>query len=111
MDLDKQISRLRLDVENLRIPPASTSRIAASPSLDTGPSTGTGRVEMVNTYSQLVSVVINNRRSYFLEPGERRLSDPIPAGPFTYEVLGVTPMVSRMVGADKLFTLWVHPQP
>lgn len=109
-DLNRQISQLRLEVENLRPSTSGTSRIAASPP-ENNPSAGTGRVEMINTYTQPVSIVINNRRSYTLAPGERRLSDPIPAGAFTYEILGVTPAVTRTVAADKLFTLWVHPQP
>jgi hypothetical protein len=109
-DLSRQLNQLRLDVENLRTAASSMSRTALYPGAETGLSAGTGRVEMINTYSQPVSVVLNNRRSYFLAPGERRLSDPIPAGPFTYEVLGVTPVVTRTVAADKTFTIWVHPQ-
>jgi hypothetical protein len=109
-DLNDMIGALRQELANLpgRLP--GSSRTAFAPS-DIGPGTGTARVEMVNTYSQPVSMVINNRRSYTLQPGERRLSDPIPAGSFTYEVLGVTPVVTRTVAADKNFTLWVHPQP
>jgi DNA-binding transcriptional MerR regulator len=110
-EMEKQISQLRTDVENLRNVPPSVSRSALYPPPETPPGTSLARVEMVNTYSQPVSVVINNRRSYLLQPGERRLSDPIPAGTFTYEVLGVTPLVTRTVGADKIFTIWVHPQP
>jgi DNA-binding transcriptional MerR regulator len=112
-DLDKQISELRGDVEKLRnVPPPSTRSSAYSPPETATPlNTGMARVEMINTYGQPVSIVVNNQRSYQLQPGERRLSDPIPAGAFTYEVLGVTPLVTRTVGADKLFTVWVHPQP
>jgi hypothetical protein len=109
-DLNDMIGALRQEFATLpgRLP--GSTRTAFAPS-DTGPGTGTARVEMVNTYSQPVSIVINNRRSYTLQPGERRLSDPIPAGSFTYEVLGVTPVVTRTVAADKSFTLWVHLQP
>jgi hypothetical protein len=107
-DLSNQVTQL---LDSLRNRTSMSTRIAASPPLDTGPPAGTARIEMANTYSQPVSVVINNRRSYPLQPGERRLSDPIPAGSFTYEILGVTPMVTRTVAADKVFTVWVHPQP
>ena len=110
-DLNNQFIQLRADLDNLRSRPPSSSRIAASLPSDTGPSGGTARVEMMNTYPQAVSVVLNNQRSYPLQPFERRLSDPIPAGSFTYEILGVTPLVKRAVAADKVFTLWVHPQP
>jgi hypothetical protein len=110
-DLNNQLIQLRSDLENLRNRPPSSTRIAASPPLDTAVTTGTARIEVMNTYSQPVSVVINNRRSYLLQPGERRLSDPVPAGSFSYEVLGITPMVTRTVAADKIFTVWVHPQP
>lgn len=110
-DLGKQVSQLQADVESLRTRLPSASRIAASPPSDTGLAPPTARIELTNTYSQPVYVVINNRRSYLLQPGERRLSDPIPAGSFTYEVLGVTPMVTRTVAADKVYSVWVHPQP
>jgi hypothetical protein len=112
-DLEKQISDLRADVEKLRnVPPPSTRSSAFGPAETATPlSTGMARVEMINSYGQPVSIVINNQRAYLLQPGERRLSDPIPAGTFTYEVLGVTPLVTRTVGADKLFTIWVHNQP
>lgn len=110
-DLGNQVLQLRADVDGLRNRPPIASRIAASPPSDTGSATGTARIEMANTYSQPVFVVINNQRSYLLQPGERRLSDPVPAGSFTYEVLAVTPMMTRTVAADKIFTVWVHPQP
>lgn len=110
-DVNELIGLMRQDVENFRSRSSGSSRIAGFAPSDTLPGTGTARVEMVNTYSQPVSIVINNRRSYLLQPGERRLSDPLPAGAFTYEVLAVTPVVTRTVAADKPFTVWVHPQP
>jgi hypothetical protein len=109
-DLYSKISQLRSDLELLRNRPAESNRIGAYPPSDTSVNTATARIDMINTYSQPVSIVIN-RRSYPLAPGEHRLSDPIPAGAFTYEVLGVTPVTTRTVAADKVFTLWVHPQP
>ncbi|HLJ96340.1 MAG TPA: hypothetical protein VKU02_24415 [Gemmataceae bacterium] len=113
--IQSQISELHTQVvpllDSLRNRATPSTRIAASPPSDTGLGTPTARIEMANTYSQPVSIVINNRRSYALQPGERRLSDPVPAGSFTYEILGVTPIVTRTVAADKVFTLWVHPQP
>ena len=110
-ELGNQFLQLRADVDSLRNRAPTSSRIASSPPTDTGLGIGTARIEMANTYSQPVSLVINNRRSYVLQPGERRLSDPVPAGSFTYEILGVTPIVTRTVAADKIFTVWVHPQP
>jgi hypothetical protein len=111
-DVNDLISLLRADLQTLRNRLPDSSRVSAfPPSSDTGPSPAMSRVEMVNTYSQPVSIVINNRRSYPLAPGERRLSDPIPAGSFTYEVLGITAPVTRTVAADRNFTVWVHPQP
>jgi hypothetical protein len=110
-DLDNKINQLRSDLENLRNRPSESNRIGAYPPSDTGVNTATARIDMINTYSQPVSIVLNNRRSYMLAPGERRMSDPIPAGAFTYEVLGVTPIKTRTVAAGREFTLWVHPQP
>jgi hypothetical protein len=109
-DLNRAVNQLRSDVETLRHRPSESNRIATSPPSDTGVNAGSARIDLINTYSQPVSIVINNRRSYVLAPGEHRLSDPIPAGVFTYEVLGVTPLSTRTVAADKVFTLWVHPQ-
>jgi hypothetical protein len=110
-DLNELINLLRADVQGLRTHLPESSRISGfPPSSDTGPRPPLSHVEMVNTYAQPVSIVVNGR-SYQLAPGERRLSDAIPAGSFTYEVLGVTPPVIRTVAADKTFTVWVHPQP
>jgi hypothetical protein len=36
-------------------------------------------------------------------------SDPIPAGLFNYEVLGVQGMVSRTLAANETFTITIHP--
>ncbi len=109
-ELKTQFLTLKLDLENLRNSLSTSARTSMfTPNTDTGTVTATGRVELINTYPQPVSIVINGR-SYQLAPGERQMSNPIPAGSFWYEVLGVTRQEQRTVAADKVFTVWVHPQ-
>jgi hypothetical protein len=109
-DLSRQVTQLHDDIEAIRRAGASPQRTSGFLSTDTAaPPAGTGRVELINTYPEDVAVVVNGR-TYHLRPGERRLTDPIPAGTFTYEVLGVTPMNTRTVAANRIFTVHIHPQ-
>jgi hypothetical protein len=105
-DLKDQFARLQVEVETLRKRADSTTREAGSPPELPASS---GRVEMVNTYPSEIAIVIN-RRTYRVAPNETRLSEPIPAGTFTYEVLGYAPQKTRAVAANKIYSIWVHPQ-
>jgi hypothetical protein len=106
--LSDDFEKLKIEVENLRSRPASPSRISGFGPSDTAASTN-GRVELVNAFPQEVSVVVNNR-VYRLLPNEIRLTDPLPAGSFTYEVLGVTERRARTLQADKVFPIYIHQQ-
>jgi hypothetical protein len=104
-----EIAKLKLDIEhiNTRIAAPAPQRIAAFSPVE--PVAATGHVEMVNTFPEAVTIVVN-RLSYTLVPGEKRQSEPVPAGTFTYEVLGITPPRTRTIGANQVFTVSVYPQ-
>jgi hypothetical protein len=107
-DLKRELGTLRDELDKLGTRMNTTTRIAASP--PTEPPVATGRVEMTNTFSDEVTVAVNHR-TYRLVPGERRMSDPIPAGTFTYEVLGITPPRTRTLTANQVFTVNVYTLP
>jgi hypothetical protein len=111
-EVRKELAALRSEFEALRNRTSDSARVSRFPPTDVGapPSTAVGRVELINTYPSEVTVVVN-RRTYHLAPGEHRLSDPVPAGTFTYEVLGITPQRNRPLAGEQVFTVWVHPQP
>jgi hypothetical protein len=110
--LRDQLSQLKSDVQALRDRLRDTTRIAAYPPPDVSTSAAApaaGRVDLINNYSLPVSIVVNQRR-YELLPGERRLTDPIPAGTYTYEVLGITPLQSSVIAANTTRTIEVFPR-
>ena len=61
----------------------------------------------MNTYASEVAVVLN-RRAYYVPPGETRTIENVPAGNFTYEVLGIQQPVTRTMSPDKIFTVRVY---
>ena len=107
VSLKQEVARLKTEVEALRNA-ASATRVAAFPPNEPRPAP-TGQVELVNTYTSDVAIVINNR-TYRLHPNERRLTDPLPAGTFTYEVLGVTPPNTRPLNPNEVYHITVHSQ-
>ncbi|HEV3255550.1 MAG TPA: hypothetical protein VG013_01595 [Gemmataceae bacterium] len=104
--MKRQIADLRRELDQLK-KRADTTTISGYGGANGG---GTARVRMINTYPEQITVVINDKYIYNVEPGERKFSDPIPAGTFTYQVLRVTPVRTRTVAADGTFTFEVHPQ-
>jgi predicted nuclease with TOPRIM domain len=105
--LKEDIDRLRTELETLRSRVPSIARGAAYPPAESV--SPTGRVELVNTYGTDMAVVVN-RTTYYVAPGETRLTEPIPAGQFTFEVLGVTPQQPRTLTANRIYTIHIHPQ-
>jgi hypothetical protein len=106
----EQVSLLRTELNALRTSPPVATRQSLSPPPEPIPALtpATARVEMVNTFPAEESVVVNHR-TYRVAPGEVRLSDPIPAGAFSYEVLGVTAPRDRVVGVGQIYTVHIHP--
>ncbi len=95
---------IRQDLEALRRQPPST-RVSAFP-----PTAGDlGRIRLVNTYLTPMTIVVN-RRAYELQPGETRLTEPVPYGEFAYEVIGVQPPRVRTLTPGEPFTITVHPR-
>jgi len=102
-ELRDEIGRLRAEIDGLRRRPPATTREAGSAPVDTA----TGRVEMVNTYPTEVGIVVNGR-TYRVRPGEIRVTEPIPTGTFTYEVLNYAPQRTRTLAANKTYTIVVR---
>jgi hypothetical protein len=106
-DLKNDVARLQIELNILRDGSKTETRQPLYPAPQ--PEPAMGRVEMVNTYSTEVGIRVN-RRTYRLAPNETRLSEPIPAGQFSFEVFNVAPEKTRQVAANKVYTIWVHPQ-
>lgn len=121
-DIKNQITELQRDVDELRrrpaTPPASSavapsnsvSGYAAIPGL-TPPPAGlpTGRIRLLNSYFVPETVRINDR-TFLLQPGQEQMIEGVPAGAFTYEVLGVTDPRTRALTPNEMFTINVHPR-
>lgn len=101
--LRRQIAQLLKDVDDLRVKTARTSAYQPQP-----PATPTGRVRIVNIFTVPATVIVNTR-AYAVNPGTVVMSDPVPAGFFNYEVVGVQAMVSRTLAANETFTITIHP--
>jgi septal ring factor EnvC (AmiA/AmiB activator) len=105
-NLRRQVAQLQKDFDELNrrtnTPPRQSLYAPTPPA-------STARVRLVNSYS-LPETVIVNGRAYPLQPGETRTTEPIPAGVFSYEVLGVQAVQNRTVGPNETFTITIHPQ-
>lgn len=103
LKLEADIDRLKKEVAQARAerPSQVTTRY---PQVESA----TGRVRLVNTFFDPVTVVVNGE-TYYLAAGETRTTRPLPAGTFTYEVLGVQAQRSRSLASNETFTINVHP--
>jgi hypothetical protein len=112
-NLKDEISHLKLDIENLRKSPTNAARESGFAPGMTGPGVNpvpTGRVQLSNTWSAPVSVIVNGR-SYQVLPGEVKFTDPVPAGTFSYEVVGITaPNNVRTLVAGETYRINVYPR-
>lgn len=97
--LRKQVEQLQRDVDALRGP-----RVAKT--IDP---VASGRIRLVNTYFTPMTIIVNDR-SVRLAPGATETID-IPAGEFSFEVLGVQPrLYGRTVAANETYTITVYPR-
>lgn len=105
-EIKAQLDRLRLDFDSLR-----KERVSLSP--PTAPAAvapTNGRVRLVNTFDEQVTIIVNSR-AFRLAPGESRLLDPQAAGPFNYQVLGVQQdLQNRTLAANETITITVYPR-
>lgn len=104
LQLKDQLTKLQRDLDELRKQVNSTTRIAAFP-----PTGASGRIRLMNTFSQGMSIRVNDR-VYRLEPGQTQMLDSQPIGAFTYEVLGVQAPVTRTLAAGETYTIYVYPR-
>lgn len=105
-EIKKQLNQLRLDVDELK-KTTVTKSFAIQPENKATPALG--RVRLMNTYTEAVTIIVNNK-VYHLQPQEIRLSEPLAAGAFTYEVLGVQSPRTRQLASNETFTVNVHPR-
>lgn len=104
--LKEQYTQLKQDIDALR------NRLATRPqttALYPPAGQGTGRLRLVNTFPTPVSVLVNDR-VYQLNPMETRYTEPLPAGMFTYEVLGIQERRSRALSSGETFLVHVYPR-
>lgn len=107
--INDRIRRLEGDIEGLRGQlSAATTRTSgfAGPA---APPPATGTIRLRNTFPNDMSIVVNSI-SYQLAPGETRDIPAQPAGPFTYEVLGVQPRKTVALDPGQTFTITVYPR-
>jgi outer membrane murein-binding lipoprotein Lpp len=108
--LDDRIKQLEHDVDALRAQASTSNRVSGYAGLGNGtapPPTGTIRLR--NSFPDQVSVVVNGQ-SYQLLPGETQVLPNQPAGPFTYEVLGIQAPRTVTLAPSERFTITVYPR-
>jgi hypothetical protein len=97
--INSELAQLRKQVSE------RTTRTAAAPPTDTG------TVRVHNTFTRPVSVVVNGRVYRDIPPGPPEVLTPVPAGPVTYEVLGIQGPVTSSVEAGRTLTINVYTRP
>jgi hypothetical protein len=116
-DLKGQIAQLRQDVEvrtrevaalRKTLEDGLRNRQSNYPAANGQATTGqaTGRLQLINSYVDPVLIIVNNR-AFRLMPGQTVTSEPLPAGNFTYEVVGIQPPVTRTLAANETKTITV----
>ncbi len=108
-DLKSQLEQLRRDIDGLNRRLRPTERIStyAGPAGTATPLPG--RVRIVNTFFLPETVVVNGK-SYTVAPYDIVFTDPVPAGPFSYEVVNVQPRQDRVLNPEETFSIYVHPR-
>lgn len=107
--LREDVDRLRTDFDGLANRVSPNGRISAYAGPNGTATLATGRVRLVNTYF-LPQTIVVNRKAYDVPPNGEMFTDPVPAGTFSYEVLGVQPRSERLLVANETFTIHVHPR-
>ncbi len=108
-DLKGQLDQLRRDIENLNRRLGPTERISAYAGPAGTAAPPPGRVRIMNTYFVPETVLVNGK-AYTVAPYEVVVTDPIPAGPFSYEVVNVQARQDRILNPNETFSIYVHPR-
>jgi hypothetical protein len=114
-ELKRQVARMQLDLDALKnrpAPAATPNQTALYPPQTPSAPVGTpasGRVRLVNSFYEPMTVVVNNK-AYNLPPGDSRYTEPLAAGNFTYEILGVQPAQARQLAPNETFTVTIYPR-
>ncbi|HZU34408.1 MAG TPA: hypothetical protein VFA18_00790 [Gemmataceae bacterium] len=104
--MEQQLADMRREMAALRQRPGTVTSTSAYGPNGTAPVTG--RVMLINDYPTEQAVMVNGV-SYHLAPGQNR-TVTIPAGTFTYEVLGIQQAPrQRSVVANGTFTVTLFP--
>jgi hypothetical protein len=109
-DLKSQLEQLRRDMDGLnrRLRPNERISTYAGPA-GTAVTPPPGRVRIVNTFFLPETVVVNGK-AYTVAPYDIAVTDPVPAGPFSYEVVNVQARQDRVLNPDETFVIYVHPR-
>jgi hypothetical protein len=112
--LESKIAQLERDVASLMRSRTTTANYP--PNTAIAPSTG--RIRLVNTWPEKITIFLNDR-TFYVEPNREVTVADMPAGSFTYEVLESRPDNSifqikekqpRTLAANETFTIHVHPR-
>jgi hypothetical protein len=110
-DLKGRLDQLRRDIDSLnrRLGPVERIATYAGPAGTAAPPPPPGRVRIVNTYFVPETVVVNGK-AYTVAPYDVVFTDPVPAGPFSYEVVNVQARQDRLLNPSETFSIYVHPR-
>ena len=112
--LESKVAQLERDVASLMRSRTTTANYP--PNTAIAPSTG--RIRLVNTWPEKITVFLNDR-TFHVEPNREVTVADMPAGSFTYEILESRPDNSivqikekqpRTLAANETFTIHVHPR-
>ena len=113
--LEGRIKQLQSDVESMRTQATTSNRPSGYSGLGNGAapappplSSAAGTIRLRNTFPELVSVVVDGV-AYELAPNETRDLAGHPAGPFSYEVLGIQGRKTVDLRPNETFTISVYP--
>ena len=111
--LKEKVAQLQRDVDSLMRGRTTTANYP--PNTPIAPSTG--RIRLVNTWPERITVLLNDK-SIPVEPNQEIIV-PEPVGTFIYEILGsspdntilrITQKQPRTLAANETFTIHVHPR-
>jgi outer membrane murein-binding lipoprotein Lpp len=106
--LEGRIKQMESTIEAMRAQTSTSNRISGYAGAGTGapPPPPMGTIRLHNTFPDQVSVVVNGQ-SYQLLPGDTQVLQNQPAGPFTYEVLGIQAPKTLNLAPNERFTITV----